>query len=409
MATPARAALTAPFAVRSFRFQWPADLLTAWAFEMETVILGWYVLVATDSVFLLTVFASLQFLGTLLAPMFGVIADRIGRRVMLCGLRAAFLVLAGGLMTLGLFDLLGVQAVFAIAFLAGLLKPADLVMRNALIGDTMPAKLLMNAMGVARTTTDSARIAGALIGAGLFATFGLGPSYAFIAAFYALSLALTFGVSKLPPPRAEPSRAPRPSPWRDLTEGLAYVWNTPRLLALMWLAFLVNLTAFPISHGLLPFIARDVYGVDATGLGHMVAAQAAGALAGSLALAISARVRRPLRVSVVNILLWYVALLVFGQVDAMAAGLGLLFVIGAVQSFSMVAMSVALLATAQPAFRARVMGARMLAVYGLPIGLMASGALIDWLGFALTVGLYCTLGIAGSIWIAIRWRDALWR
>ena len=44
----------APFQVRSFRFQWPADLLTSWAFEMETLIIGWYVLVETGSVLLLT-------------------------------------------------------------------------------------------------------------------------------------------------------------------------------------------------------------------------------------------------------------------------------------------------------------------------------------------------------------------
>jgi hypothetical protein len=31
----------APFTVRSFRFQWPADLLISWAFEMEMLILGW--------------------------------------------------------------------------------------------------------------------------------------------------------------------------------------------------------------------------------------------------------------------------------------------------------------------------------------------------------------------------------
>ena len=34
------AALT-PFRTRSFRYQWPADLCTAWALEMETLILGW--------------------------------------------------------------------------------------------------------------------------------------------------------------------------------------------------------------------------------------------------------------------------------------------------------------------------------------------------------------------------------
>ena len=80
----------APLRVRSFRFQWPADLLTSWAFEMETLILGWYVMVGTGSVLLLTTFGSLQLLGTLAAPMFGVLGDRLGGRAMLCGMRASY-------------------------------------------------------------------------------------------------------------------------------------------------------------------------------------------------------------------------------------------------------------------------------------------------------------------------------
>ena len=62
-----RSSLLAPFQVRSFRFQYPADLLTSWGTEMENLILGWYVLVATGSVLLLTLFGSLQYFGTLVA------------------------------------------------------------------------------------------------------------------------------------------------------------------------------------------------------------------------------------------------------------------------------------------------------------------------------------------------------
>ena len=36
--------MLAPFRVRSFRFQWPADLLTSWGIEMENLVLGWYIL-----------------------------------------------------------------------------------------------------------------------------------------------------------------------------------------------------------------------------------------------------------------------------------------------------------------------------------------------------------------------------
>ena len=51
-----RSNLAAPFAVRSFRYQFPADLLTSWGVEMEVLILGWFILVETGSVLLLTLY-----------------------------------------------------------------------------------------------------------------------------------------------------------------------------------------------------------------------------------------------------------------------------------------------------------------------------------------------------------------
>src|SRR3954468_20675645 len=95
-----RLAMLAPFATRSFRFQWPADLLTSWAFEMETIILGWYVLVETGSVLWLTVFGASQYLGTLVAPLFGVAGDRLGHRNVLFAMRVIYALIALTLMTL---------------------------------------------------------------------------------------------------------------------------------------------------------------------------------------------------------------------------------------------------------------------------------------------------------------------
>ena len=62
-----------PFRVRSFRFQWPADLATSWAFEMETLILGWYVLSTTGSVQQLVIVGALAWLGSLFSPFFGLL------------------------------------------------------------------------------------------------------------------------------------------------------------------------------------------------------------------------------------------------------------------------------------------------------------------------------------------------
>jgi hypothetical protein len=70
-------ASTSPFSQHSFRFQWPSDLAVSWAFEMETLLLAWFVLVETGSVIWLTAFGALQFIGTLISPLYGVAGDRL--------------------------------------------------------------------------------------------------------------------------------------------------------------------------------------------------------------------------------------------------------------------------------------------------------------------------------------------
>ena len=169
--------------------------MTSWAFEMEILILGWYVIVETQSVLSLTLFASLQWLGTLLAPYLGALGDRFGRRTLLWFLRLIYLALSLTLMTLAVTNSLEPIPVYHVSLLAGLARPSDLVMRNGLIGDTISESKLMSAMGLSRTTMDTARIIGALFGAGVFSLFGLGVAYIIVSLFYAISFFLTLGVS----------------------------------------------------------------------------------------------------------------------------------------------------------------------------------------------------------------------
>jgi MFS family permease len=105
--------LRSPLALRNFRYQWCADLFTSCSFEMETIILGWYVLVETGSVLMLTVLGALQFIGTLVAPILGVVGDRIGQRNLLSGMRAVYATVAAILT--------------ALAFTGGLNPPLVLV------------------------------------------------------------------------------------------------------------------------------------------------------------------------------------------------------------------------------------------------------------------------------------------
>jgi SNF family Na+-dependent transporter len=74
----------------------------------------------------------------------------------------------------------------------------------------------------------------------------------------------------------------------------------------------------------------------------------------------------------------------------------------------MITIAVILMRTASERFRGRVMGVRMLTVYGLPFGLMAAGSLIDQVGFVATATLYVAAGLAMLMAIALHWRADLW-
>jgi MFS family permease len=351
-------------------------MLTSWGIEMEVLILGWYILTETGSVLLLTVYSSLQYSGTLIAPLFGMAGDRFGHRTILCGMRFTYAVLAAILMVLAFSG----------------------VMQN---------DQLMAAMGVARTTADSARIFGSLAGASLVAWLGIGPAYVAVTIFYACGLGLTGMITRRRPGSPASTRGGLAF-LKEVWEGVSYVRHRPLEMAGIWVAFLVNLLAFPVTVGLLPYVAREIYHTNQTGLGTMVASFAVGGCVGSLTIGFIGHSLRPARMMMICGSLWFALLLMFVQIPYPAAGRFTLLLAGLAQSLSMVPLSTMLLKSAGPKYRGRVMGVRMLAIYGLPIGLLVAGVLIPSIGFPATASIYCVLGLAFMGLIGLRWRDSLW-
>ena len=318
-----------PFRVRSFRFQWPADLATSWAFEMESIVLGWFILVESGSVMMLVVFGSLQYLGSLVSPLFGVVGDRLGYRRMLYWSRALYAALAASFMLL-----------------------------------------------------------------------------AWLQALTPL-IVLSRGVSDGPAPTAA-KEAPRLSPVRDLQLAFAYVWTRPVLMAAMALAFLVNLLAFPFSLGLLPYVAKNIYLTDQTGLGWLGASFAFGGLVGSVVLSSHRFAFRAAQTMVLAGAVWFAVDVLLAFSTHLGVGMALLWMAGLAQSLSMTPLAAVMLRVTEPAYRGRVMGMRMLAIWGLPLGLLLSGPLIDRWGYAATAGAYSALGLLLTGVMAVYWRSYIW-
>lgn len=395
----------APFNVRSFRYQWPADLMASWAQEMENILLAWFILVETKSVVMLTLYGALTYLGTLMAPVLGVTGQRIGNKKTYSSLRLGYTLTAVTTMTLALTGALLPWHVFVIGAALSVLRPADLVLRYAMLGETMPASNIFGATSVSRTTQDSARIFGALTGAGLAAWLGLANAYVAITGFYFCSFLLSRQVTGKPGfTEARPA-----STLGDLGTGIAYVWQTPHLLAGMAVAFLVNLCAFPLTNGLLPYVAKDVYFTDQRGLGYLTASFAFGALMGSIILTRIGYRLPPARMMILFCAVWYVMALVFAQMPGFSGGIPMIMLTGLAQSMSMVPLSAMLLRTTQPGFRGHVMGIRTLMIYGVPVGLLVAGPMIAGYGYRVTATIYCVFGLACTALIAWYWRAHIWR
>ena len=397
---PQKATLT-PFSSRHYRFQWSADLLISCALDMEAPILAWYILVETGSVVMLALFAALQFAGTLFSPLLGVVADRMGSRRLLCLMRGLFTAASIIMIGLAFSGLLNPVAAIVVSGIAGILRPSDSMVRMTLISQTLPGAQLTKAIALSRATQDIARMLGAIFGAALVTVIGMGASYVAITALYCAGTLLTFGAAN---PAGRKAIA---SPLRDTWDGLTYVRKSPVLLSAFLIALLVNLTAYPTTFGLLPHVARDIYGVTQIGLGWLIAAFNFGGLLGSVLLGIRGDGIPPGRMIIIATAFWYLAMLAFGFATSFATGILLLCIAGAVQSLSMGPMFVLMLKSSEDGFRGRVMGIRLLAVYGLPVGIMCAGFLVSRTDFVTTNTVYSLVGMVLLAAISFKWRRHL--
>ena len=198
-----------------------------------------------------------------------------------------------------------------------------------------------------------------------------------------------------------------PSVWRSLAEGGGYIRRHDAVLALLLFSFLVNLAAFPLTHGMMPVFARDVLHTGPVGLAVLTSAAATGAFVGSFGLAAKGGFARPGAMVVLAVLGWCTSIVFFTQSSWMAVSLAILLASGISQSFSLVSIDSLLLRLSPSELRGRIMGVRSMAVYGLPMGLLAIGAMADLLGAPLAMTIMAAGGAVLTMVIA-SWLRELW-
>jgi MFS family permease len=140
--------------------------------------------------------------------------------------------------------------------------------------------------------------------------------------------------------------------WQSLAEGLAFLRKSQILLAAITLDLFAVLLGGAVT--LLPIYARDILQVGPLGLGWLEAASSIGALSMTFLLAMRPPFKRAGRTLLLAVVGFGVATIVFGISQWFWLSLAMLFVIGALDSISVVIRSTLLLVRTPDEMRGRV-------------------------------------------------------
>ncbi|WP_292125470.1 MFS transporter [Brevundimonas sp.] len=269
-----------PWAIRDFRLLWVGRVAAVLGIQIQSSALLWQVYeiarrdhpVAEASLYLGLV-GLCQFLPLLALTLpAGAMADRRDRKTTVTlsilvegGCALAFLAMA----IHGhppLWGLLAVAAVFGAA--RAFLAPASQAFLPMVVG----RRALPPAIAAQSIAFQTGAIAGPALG-GVIVGFSVPGAYGVALAMFAIVFASLVLIRTSGKPAVSPTRV---SPFDQVREGLAYVWNTKIVLGAISLDLIVVLLAGVAL--LTPIFAADILHVGAVGFGLLRAAFGAGAL-----------------------------------------------------------------------------------------------------------------------------------
>jgi MFS family permease len=324
-----------PFAYRDFAAYWVTRLASTLAQNCMVVVIGWQVydiarlsMGTKEAALQLGLVGLAQFLPLFaLALVTGWTADRVDRRLIARATIGLQLLCAAILATLTLAGSVTLPALFLIAALLGVARAFAMPAVNALAPNLVPPEVLPRAIATAHIAGRVGAILGPALGGYLYV---LSPHAPYSASVALEAVALISVIMIRPIARSVMDRTR--NPWRQMVEGLGYVFHNRLVLGA------ISLDLFAVLLGgataLLPIYARDILHVGPAGLGHLRAAPAVGAVA--MAFWFS---WRPLKHNVgikmlASVVVFGLATIAFGLSRSMPLSLFCLIVLGAADMLS---------------------------------------------------------------------------
>lgn len=327
---------------------------------------------------------------TLVSPIAGVMADRVGHRQM-----AIAAGVAGGLvtMTLALLTIGGMTTVpilLGLSILQGVAFGVEFPARQALIPQLCERENMSAALAFNATTFQVGTFLGPVIAGFLITHYGSGASILMFAAtnFW---MALMIVLIRFRPEPRDPKE--NTGFFSEIVAGFRYIAVTPALRLLFMISFTSGLLLRPYTE-LLPGFSDDIFGRGPEGLAALTAGAGFGALACGLLLVFRGRARGLVRIMLGGAITGSVALALFATTDTLTSGVAVV----AVAAFLMLGCHVGAYSLIQNATDAQMRGRVISVNVSISIGGPALGALIiGWLAEA--VGLQWA--VASSAMLAL--------
>ena len=405
--TPPPSGLRRGFAAlrhRNYRLFISGQIVSLVGTWMQSVSQPWLVLLLGGSPLQLGTVLALQYAPSLfLAPLGGVLADRVDKRRALRVVNALASVEAVVLFGLTFTGVVEIWHVMVLAFMLGLVNAVEMPMRQAFAAEIVPRHDLMNAIALNSATFNLARIIGPAVAGVTLALFGPAFNFALNAVSY---LAVLLGLSLMDPQRLH--RVERPdapaSVRTSLAEGFGYARRTPSVL---WpLVLLAGFAIFGMNfQTLLPLYARDTLGLGAEGYGALFASMGVGSLMGSLTLAFAGS-RRPLTLLIMGGAVAFIALeLALGVVRLPVLAYPLMVLLGLAAMLMVNTINVTIQNSVSDALRGRVMSLYVTVFAGsAPIGGFFAGFVAQLWGPP--AGFLLGAGIASVFVAVVGWQLA---
>ncbi len=384
---------------RNFQLFFGGQLISLIGTWMQSVAQAWLVYRITGSSLLL---GAVGFAGQipvfLVAPVGGIVADRLNRQRVVIGTQVASMILALILALLTLTHTVQVWHIFILAALLGVVNAFDIPARQSFLVDMVGKEDLMNAIALNSSMFNGARIIGPAIAGILVARIGEGWCF-FANGISYIAVIVGLLMMRLQRPVYRPAKG---SPLANIIEGFRFARNTSPIRALLLLLGLVSLVSMPYTV-LMPIFADRVLHGGARVLGILMGATGVGALLGALTLATRTGVRGLGRWVAFSCGGFGVTLALFSFSRNFYLSTALLVPVGFCMMLQMSSSNTLIQAMVPDQLRGRVMALYSMMFMGMaPFGALLGGASADRIGAPLTVAMGSVACVGGAILFGIK-------